>query len=218
MTVINDYGNRKIWNNPGIWSQYNIGAEVAPTWRTRSVNSLNNWTYWPGVVSWYNSPEWYMWTYQWNVNNIKSNYNVNRLNHNQPTYYTWRYAGRWGNYNYNYSNWYNNSYGNSMSSDYSRRVLDRAVTDANAWYNNWTADEIAEIRAAAKQNPAYAKQLANAYNKTGSFYTKGQAIDYGIPQWDSNGNYVRENLNDANNPQVVPWVFTRNSPVRNRNR
>lgn len=66
-----------------------------------------------------------------------------------------------------------------------------------------------QIRRAAQQNPEYAKQLAQNYRTTGSFWDSSKPIDYGIPTYDNNGNYVRQNLRNPNDPQYVPAPFLR---------
>lgn len=133
-----------------------------------------------------------------NRNWIKPNYNtVNGWSYGR---YGWYQQGNRYNNNYNYSNWYNwynwwqgNRTYNRGGRRYGTNILDRAVTDVNAGYQ-WNQREIEQIRRAAKNNPEYAKQLAQNYKTTGSFWDNSKSIDYGIPYYDENGNYVRESF------------------------
>lgn len=200
MSIVNDMWIRKVWNNPdGV--QYNVDYAAAP----RSWVRTDRWgSSWPAPVYGANSPQG---VYGYSHNgNIGSNYNVKRKMTGM-----WNYIGKnrayQPNYGYNYNGGYNN-YGNMSNRMYGTNVLDRAVTDVNAWYK-WTPREMEQIRRAAQQNPAYAQQLLNNYKNTGSFWDKSKSIDYGIPYIDNNGNYVRENLRNPWEPRYIPSSFLR---------
>ena len=187
MSIVNDLWQNQIRHAPGY-----IGKSTFPTVdnRVRGRSSQQN----LGNVIW-----------RWYNGNVSSNYNVTRLapNNSSTVYNYGRNPGNyWYNYNNynNYNNWYNYGnynrwYGGNRNLAWRRgiSILDRWVTDANAWYQ-WTQREIDQLRRAAQANPEYARQLAQNYKNTGSFRDNTKSIDYGIPTYDENGNYVRESL------------------------
>lgn len=197
MSIVNDSKKQKIWNNPGIGSPYNIWPSVAPTGSTRSAPM---WQYGQSPLSG-------MWGY-YNPNSIQSNWNTTygSGNYNYNPYQTGRYAGQQSyptnaNYGYNRAGWYGRGrgYNRGMNNQMAQNILDRAVTDVNANYQ-WSQRDIDQIRRAAAQNPEYAKQLAQNYRNSGSFWDNTKSIDYGIPTY-----------NDS-------WVYQRQKFWRNRTR
>lgn len=199
MNVINDYGNRKIWNNPWIKSPYNIGSQIAPTnW----VRTWADWNYNPNPMNlgWYSG------------SNIQSNRNNNYRSSYQPQYYTGRYAYRGWYPTYNYQNsWYGNyTYNPNMNvnanptynGDY-KQLYYRMAADKSAWYNTPDAD-VRQLANIIKNNPE-ARQWYNSVKK-------GKAnlpIDYNIDYRDQYGNYQRYNPEDPNNPQIVSRQLAR---------
>ncbi len=192
MTIINDMWTYKGWNKPG--GQYQPGLQYAP--RANGVMQPKYGNPNPAPVYGANSPQG---VYGRNyANNITSNYNVKRkmTGLDNGGYYGWYWYNYTPNYNYNnYNNYGNRGYDRPQRYNrrYGTNILDRAVTDANAGYQ-WNQREIEQIRRAAQNNPEYAKQLAQNYKTTGSFWDNSKSIDYGIPYYDENGNYVRESF------------------------
>lgn len=204
MTIVNDMWIKKVWNNPG-GVPYNVGYAAAP----RSWVRTDRWgSTWPAPVYGANSQQWLYG--RGNYGNINSNYNVRRKITGM-----WNYIGNGSayqpNYGYNYNGGYNGGYNNDggMSNRmYGTNVLDRAVTDANAWYQ-WSPREREQIRRAAQNNPSYAQQLLNNYKNTGSFWDNSKSADYGVPRIDNNGNYVRENFRNPWRPRRIQSSWRR---------
>lgn len=207
MSIVNDMGIQKIWNNPtGV--QYNVDYVAAPRGVVRTAPRGSSW---PAPVYGANSQQG-LYGYSHN-GNISSNYNTvrkmtgmwNRLSGNWVNYYpNYGWYTYWG----NQQRWYNYRWNNMWGRRYSANVLDRAITDMNAWYQ-WTARDMEQIKRAAKNNPEYANRLLQNYKNTGTFWDNSKGIDYAIPDYDENGNYVRKNLRNPSDPTYVPKPFLR---------